>query len=151
MGIRPFSELPAFTNRLAEKVEDAATRVMRQLAIGIGATLVDTTRVDTGKARSNWRGTLNAPATGTIPPYSPGNKLGKGEIANANAAKSQQRQVFDRFNARRDTAIFITNNVSYIGILNNGRSGGKEGGDFMVEQAVLTGRLILKSLKVMQI
>ena len=151
MGIRPFSELPAFTNRLAEKVEDAATRVLRQLATGIGATLVDTTRVDTGKARSNWRGTLNAPATGTIPPYAPGNKLGKGETANATAAKDQQKQVFARFNARRDAAIFITNRVDYIGILNNGRPGDDGGGDFMVEQAVLTGRLILKSLKVMQI
>ena len=86
---RPFSDLPAFTDRMAKNVEDAATRIMRQLAVGIGATLVDTTRVDTGKARSNWRATLNVPATGTIPPYAPGNKLGVSEMANASGAKNQ--------------------------------------------------------------
>lgn len=149
MGVRPFSELPAFTNRLADRVEKSATRIMRQLATGIGATLVDTTRVDTGKARSNWRATLNTPASGTIPPYAPGNKLGKGETANASAAKTQQQQVFSRFNVKKDRAIFITNNVPYIGILNAGRSGVAP--DSMVEQAVLTGRAILKSLKILEV
>ena len=58
--------------------------------------------------------------------------------------------MFARFNAKKDRAIFITNNVPYIGILNHGRAGVEGGGDFMVEQAVQTGKLILKSLKVMQ-
>ncbi len=146
--VRSFDELPAFTNRMAKDVEKAATKIMRQLAVGIGATLVDTTRVDTGAARSNWRATLNAPATGVIPPYAPGNKLGKGETANATGAKSQQGQVFARFNAKKHKAIFITNNIHYIGMLNDGRSGIK--GDFMVEQAVQTGKLILQSLRVME-
>ncbi len=149
MAVRPFRDLPKVTERLAKNMTSSATRMMRQLAIGIGGTLVDTTRVDTGKARSNWRGTLNSPATGTIPPYAPGDKLGKSEVANAAGAKDQQKQVFARFNAKKDRAIFITNNVHYIGVLNDGRSGIR--GDFMVEQAVLTGKLILKSLRLVQL
>lgn len=150
MAVRPFSDLPKVTERLAKNMTSGATRIMRRLAIGIGGTLVDATRVDTGRARSNWQGTLNTPAKGTIPPYAPGDKLGRGEVANANAAKDQQAQVFLRFKAGKDQAIFITNNVHYIGILNHGRAGIEGGGDFMVEQAVLVGRAILKNAKLVE-
>lgn len=151
MSIKPFSALPGSMEKLGSRVQQAATQIVRQVAVGIGATLVDTTRVDTGKARSNWRATLNSPASGVIPPYSPGNKLGKGEIANANLAKAQQKQVINRFNARKDRSVMITNNVPYIGVLNNGRSG--EGGapDNMVGQALQTGRLILKTIRVLEV
>lgn len=149
MAVRPFSQLPAAMGNLGTRVQQAGTKIVRQVATGIGATLVDTTRVDTGAARSNWRATLNTPASGTIFPYAPGNKLGRGETANANAAKSQQRQVIARFNARKDKSVMITNNVDYIGILNDGRSG--IAGDAMVEQALQTGRLILKSIKVLDV
>ncbi len=148
MAVRPFSDLPKVTERLAKNMTSSATRIMRQLAVGIGGTLVDGTRVDTGKARSNWQGTLNAPATGVIPPYAPGDKLGKGETANASAAKDQQSQVFLRFKAEKDKAIYITNRVHYIGILNEGRSGVAPDG--FIEQAVLTGRAILNTARLVQ-
>lgn len=150
MAVHPFSDLPKVTERLARNMTSGATKIMRKLAIGIGGTLVDTTRVDTGKARSNWRGTLNNPASGTIPPYAPGKRLGVGETANASAAKDQQAQVFLRFNAEKDRAIYITNNVHYIGILNHGRVGADGDGDFMVEQAVLVGRAILKTARLVE-
>ena len=148
MGIRPFSALPGRMDKLGDEIQRAATKIVRQVAKGIGATVVDTTRVDTGEARSNWRATLNAPAVGTIPPYAPGNKLGMGETANANSAKAQQVQVINRFNARKDRSVMITNNVPYIGVLNSG--GPTVDGNFMVEQGLQTGRLIIKSFKVLR-
>lgn len=119
---------------------------MQQIATGIGATVVDTTRVDTGTARSNWRATLGAPAVGVIPPYSPGNKLGQGETANAGAAKAQQQQVISAFNIDNEAVIFITNNVPYIEKLNNGTKNIAPGN--MVEQGFLTGRAMLKIFKI---
>lgn len=130
---------------LNKRIEQGFTRLMRQAVIGIGATLVDTTRVDTGEARSNWRASLGAPLGGTIPPYAPGNKLGIGETANANSAKAQHRQVAARFNVKTNTIIFITNNVPHIGVLNDGTA--KISAGNMVAQALQTGRAVLLATK----
>ena len=146
-GIHPFSLLPSRMNNLSKETARGVSKLVRQVAIGIGATVVDATRVDTGLARSNWRATLSRPATGTIPAYAPGNNLGKGETANASAAKTQHQQVFGRFNVKKHKSAVITNNVSYIETLNRGRPGVSP--DDMVRQGLQTGRLILKSTKVL--
>lgn len=148
--VKPFSELPRSMNRLNRRVVRGASIVARQVAIAIGGTVVDTTRVDTGKARSNWRASLGAPLSGTIPPYSPGNKLGQSEVANAASAKIQQAQVIRRFRADQPTpSIFITNNVDYIETLNNG--GPRVAPGLMVEQALQTGRDVLRSIKILDL
>lgn len=144
---RPFSELPSALNKRGDQVNKLVNTIVMKVATGIGATLVDTTRVDTGVARSNWRASLNVALGGTIPAYSPGNKLGKSETGNASAAKAQQKQVINRFRSKRDLGgIFIANNVRYIGELNDGRPGLAPG--LMMEQAIQTGRVIFKTLKV---
>ena len=140
---RPFEQLPNFMDKVGRDVSRGASRLVQDVALAIGATVVDTTRVDTGNARSNWRATLNAPASGVIPPYSPGNRLGFSETANANAAKAQQKQTITGFNVSKHRAVFITNNVHYIGILNDVR------GDLMVEQGLQSGRLVLKASKLL--
>lgn len=145
--VKPFSFLPTEMNKLSNTVRRGATRIAQQVATGIGATVVDTTRVDTGAARSNWRASLDFPLGGTIPPYAPGNKLGSGETANASAAKDQQRQVIKRFEAGKNRSIFITNNIPYIGRLNNGDSLLAPG--LMVEQGLQTGRAILSSIRIL--
>lgn len=144
---RPFSELPRALKKRGDRVERNVDRIVAQVATVIGATLVDTTRVDTGVARSNWRASLNAALGGTISAYSPGNKLGKGETGNASSAKAQQKQVINRFRNKRDLGgIFIANNVRYIGELNDGRPGLAPG--LMIEQAIQAGRAVFKSIKV---
>lgn len=144
---KSFDQLPNSLNMLGSRVERGATRVVKVVSTAIGATVVDTTKVDTGVARSNWRATLNAPASGTIPAYAPGNKLGSSETANANAAKSQQKQVISKFNAKKHTGVFIVNNVHYIGALNNGSPVHAPG--LMVEQGLQSGKLALKSLRIL--
>lgn len=143
VGVFLFDELPRRMNRLGGTITKGASKLVQDVAKGIGATVVDTTPVDTGLARSNWRATIPAPASGTIPPYSPGNKLGIGETANASAAKAQQKQAIKQFNASKHTSIFITNNIPYIGALDAGSSPQSAGA--MVALGLQTGRLILQA------
>jgi hypothetical protein len=130
-------------NKLGGTITRGVTKLAQDVAKGIGATVVDTTKVDTGLARSNWRATISAPASGTIPAYAPGIKLGIGEGANASAAKAQQKQAIERFDAAKHTSIFITNNVPYIGALNNGSQVHAPGN--MVQLGLQTGRAILQA------
>ena len=146
-GVFLFDEIPRRMNKLGADVTRGITKLAREVAKGIGATVVDTTRVDTGLARSNWRATIAAPASGIIPPYSAGNKLGLSETANANAAKAQQKQAIERFDAAKHSSIFITNNVPYIGFLNDGTN--VRAPDLMVQQGFQTGRAILQSTKIL--
>ena len=144
---KPFSALPRALKKRGDQVDSVVNAIVRNVARGIGATLVDTTRVDTGVARSNWRASLNMALRGTIPAYSPGNKLGKGETGNASATKAQQTQVINMFLNKVDVrGIFIANNVRYIGELNDGRPGLAPG--LMMEQAIQTGRAIFRNTKV---
>ncbi len=142
-SVFPFSALPRRMTKLSGTIPKGISKLIQDVATGIGATVVDTTPVDTGLARSNWRATLSAPASGTIPPYSPGNHLGISESANAGAAKAQQKQNIKRFNAAKHTSIFITNNVSYIGALDAGSSPQSPGS--MVALGLQTGRAILEA------
>ena len=143
-GTFPFSALPRRMDRLGGKtIRKGVSKLVQEVAQGIGNTLVDATPVDTGLARSNWRATLSGPASGTIPAYSPGNALGLGEGANASAAKGQQNSVIKRFDIKKHSNIFITNNIPYIGLLEAGSSGQAPGG--MVKLALQTGRAILEA------
>lgn len=143
-GVFPFSALDQRMDKLGGRIGRGVTKLAQDVAKGIGATLVDTTPVDTGLARSNWRATLNGPASGVIPPYSPGNHLGISESSNATGAKSQQKQAIERFDASKGLgSIFITNNVGYIGKLDAGSSNQNPAG--MVNLAISTGRAILQA------
>ena len=143
VGTFPFSALPRRMTNLGGNIPKGVSKLAQDVAKGIGATVVDTTKVDTGLARSNWRATISAPASGTIPPYAPGVALGIGEGANASAAKAQQRQAIARFDASKHESIFITNNIPYIVALNNGSSVHSPGK--MVELGIQTGRAILQA------
>mgnify|MGYP003640909316 CR=1 FL=1 len=115
-----FRQLPRVVNNMSDRLSGAVTKLVKIASRTAGKTAVETTRVDTGKARSNWRANLNGPATGVIPAYAPGNKLGFSERGNAVSAVAQQRSVIEQFNVRSSKAVFISNSVPYIGILNNG-------------------------------
>jgi len=143
VGTFPFSALPNRMNKLGGTITKGVSKLVQDVAKGIGATVVDTTKVDTGAARSNWRASISAPASGIIPPYAPGVKLGIGEGANSSAAKAQHKQVMERFDATRNRSIFITNNIPYIGVLNNGDSLHAPGK--MVQLGLQTGRAILQA------
>lgn len=102
------------------QVEEGVNRIVRKVALIADRELVLETPVDTGRARSNWQVSLGSPITDEREPYAPGEGLGRGEGANA-AGALQQGQ--DRIGQRKSGQdIYIQNNVSYIGRLNDGSS-----------------------------
>jgi hypothetical protein len=119
MGV-PFEQLPTILDRYSRGTSAAASRAVQKAALAAGAEAVRATRVDTGLARSNWVARLDTAFIGEVAAYAPGHKLGKGETANAAGAMAQQRSVIGRFNIGRNKKIHITNNVPYIGYLNDG-------------------------------
>lgn len=115
--------LERFSRRMhlrASNLPREVNKVVRKAALAIDQTLVLATPVDTGRARSNWIVSLGGSQSETIDPYSPGHLLGLGETANADAAIAQGSGVIARRKPGQE--VHITNNVEYIGRLNEGWS-----------------------------
>jgi hypothetical protein len=109
-------------------------KLLRKVALSVDATVVSGTPVDTGRARSNWVAELNSPATGTREAYSPG-KEGSTGGPNAQAAIAQAKAVISAYKSGQ--TVHLTNNLPYIGALNDGRSAQAPVG--FVQTAVLNG------------
>lgn len=118
----PTGDLHSFAERMrqyGERVERNATVIKRKVALAVDAEVVVQTPVDTGRARSNWQASLNAPAAGTIEAYAPG-KGGNTAGPNTQAALDQAKSVIA--GAGQESEINITNNLPYIARLNDGWS-----------------------------
>lgn len=115
--------LERFAKRMkmrANNVPREVTKVKRLTALAIDQTLVLSTPVDKGTARSNWLVSLGDARKDTIEAY---NELEDGDItetANAEAAMAQGKEVIAA--AKPETDIHITNNLPYIVPLNEGHS-----------------------------
>lgn len=106
---------------LSREVGGIGPEVVRQVAIEVHSECVDATPVDTGLARSNWIASVGSRFQASLArPYAPGYKLGRREIANAQAAKAQARGELYTEEVVRDA--YVQNNVAYIGDLNGGYS-----------------------------
>jgi hypothetical protein len=116
----PFSLLPLVLTRRENQFFNGINRIARDAAQAAGRTAVESTQVDTGLARSNWIATTGTPSSSVRPPYAPGSKLGTGERGNAIGAATQHRIALASWNAARGRVFYITNNVSYIALLNFG-------------------------------
>lgn len=145
-GIYSFDRLESRMDNLSRAMPKIGTRLVRLASTGIGAAVVDFTPVDTGLARSNWQASLNSPAP-LRAPYAAGTRLGIGETANASAAKAQQKQIIQSFDARKHERLVISNFVHYIGFLNNGSPTTKAHG--MVQHGLSVGRAVLQGVKVL--
>ena len=119
------------------RIENSATRLVKAVSIRALKSLVNNTPADKGVARSNWRVGIGAQTRAVIGAYAPGRKLGINERANASAAIAAGSA---RINSVRETssglttAIYISNNTSYISDLNTGSSKQVAGG--FVERAL---------------
>lgn len=121
---RPFRDLPRFIDAIRDSIPDAAAAAKGKALKVIGRGVVYDTPVDTGLHRSNWVATTGTPFAGVRPAYAPGQKLGKGERANASAAIAQITRVANVsvFQVQYDVPLYLTNNAPAIGELNAGRS-----------------------------
>jgi ribosome modulation factor len=105
---------------LADRVFRATNRYQAHVAGRVHARVVDLTPVDRGTARSNWVVRRGSPFSLVYRAYAPGRFLGRGETANRAAALRQAAGVLRGHND--GAAIYITNNLPYIGRLNDGYS-----------------------------
>lgn len=97
---------------LGVRVAKNADRVVRKAALAADQAIVMATPVDTGRARANWIAALDAPAVGPTPAV---DKAG-------GSAMAQAAGVVAGYDGDRNTAIHITNNLPYIGRLDEGSS-----------------------------
>lgn len=126
--------------RLATKVAENADRIVRKVALATDQVVVMATPVDTGRARANWVTALDSAPTGVQPePSSPG--------GGASQALSQARATVADYNGDDHTSIHITNNLPYIGKLDQGSSRQAPAG--FVVAAVLTASRAVKGVTVL--
>lgn len=118
------NSLSDFSRRMAVRaghISGDTTRLVRRTALAVDAILVSETPVDTGRAKSNWLVSLNTSLRQTTEPYAPG-RDGNTAAANEQAAMDQAEAVISHYTAGVNMSIHITNNLPYIGELNNGSS-----------------------------
>jgi len=96
-------DIKQFTN----KTERAALFVFRGTALDIFSKVILRTPVDTGRLRGNWQCSLNSPVTNET------NATGNQALSGAKKATS---------NAKITDSIYMTNNLPYAGVIEDGRS-----------------------------
>jgi len=114
--------------RIGQDIERNADIAVRRCALAIDATVVLATPVDTGRARGNWQVTLDNPAVTVTDQLSPS---GRESVEQGKSAIAQYK------GGRPEAAIHITNNLPYIGKLNEGHSAQAPAG--FVEKAIAVG------------
>jgi hypothetical protein len=115
-----------------KNVEKNAQAIVRKCALAVDASVVISTPVDKGRARANWQVSLGSPAGGTIDAFDLSGKATIAEGANVISSHTKGE-------------IYITNNLPYIGRLNDGWSAQAPAG--FVTRAVLVGIAAIKGVK----
>ena len=105
MGVRHTIKL----GRTGKNIEQRADLIKRKIALEIYRELIETTPVDTGRAKAGWN--MGPMLTNNVPPK---DKSGYGYDVNSNVDPSMAPQGAD--------IIYLYNNVEYIGRLNAGSS-----------------------------
>lgn len=109
---KDFSELGNIIDNIKKDVNAGVSRKLRATALLIDQKVVYSTPVKTGRARANWLAAVDAEV---ITPTDDTDKEGNESIAKAG-------NVIGTFDPLKNATIFITNNVAYIGFLNEGSS-----------------------------
>lgn len=129
----------------ADRVGRNVNTLVKKVVLAVDQAVVISTPVDKGPARSNWQVSLGAPINQVISAYAPGDKLGLGEQANAAAALDQGRAAVARRREGQD--VYITNNIPYIGKLNDGSSAQAPAN--FVEEAAMAGAQVVKNVRIL--
>lgn len=132
--------------QLGRNVEENAPRATRRVALAVLQTVVTSTPVDTGRARSNWVvSSSGVPRRSERDAFSPG-EGGSTAEQNSEVAISVGGQEIDRY--RGQVGITISNNLPYIEALNDGSSAQAPAG--FVETAVQVGRSVARRQRVLR-
>lgn len=106
---------------LSDDIEEIISEEIKDTVITVQGDVTRNTPVDSGLSRSNWQVSKNSPATGVLAVGS----------ANSNAFRAAIG-----INYTVGETYFITNNVEYIGFVNDGTS--RQPGQFFVENGITT-------------
>ena len=139
---RNLNDLGKTFDRLPAKIKTAANQAAVSISTVVVNDLTVATPVDTTEALSNWIVTLGSPSSSVIGPHAPGFR---GITKKASAARTNSLAVAILANKKPGQIVYITNNVDYIGLLNNGSSSQAPAG--FVQRAVLLGRLLARGFK----
>jgi hypothetical protein len=125
---RDFGGFKTRMKKRASNIIKNADQLVRRCALATDGAVVLATPVDTGRARGNWQMEVNTPFVGETGRLS---TSGQESIEQAKAKAAQYK------GGTPHAALYITNNVPYIGKLNEGSSAQAPAG--FVEQAVMVG------------
>ena len=90
--------------RFAKKVDHTLDQAARDIKISLFSSIIDFTRVDTGRLKGNWQTSTGDPKYGEVERYEqPGTK--------SNGSTSSQDEVVHT--VRGDTVDYLTNNLPY--------------------------------------
>lgn len=123
-------QFAARMGELGRSVESGRARLLREAALRIDQTLVLATPVDTGRARSNWIVSINAPVNQPRPAFAPTSPLNSSALTLLNNRFGERENAAAALAASAGTiasvspgdTIFISNNLPYIGELDDGKS-----------------------------
>lgn len=121
-------------SRYAVNIEANTEKGVRKVVLAIDNSLVSTTPVDTGRARSNWIPNFNQPSEDIVGP-SP-------------APSAKTAALVAGYDIDRHLAVHLTNNLPYIAELNRGSSQQQPAG--FVRRAILAGTNAVKSVKLLK-
>lgn len=123
--------------KLGERIRHNARETLKATAFAIDQALVTSTPVDTGRARSNWIVSLGSPTNEVVETYGPGGASTQGALGQAR----------DTLAGYTDGSVYISNNVDYIGALNDGSSAQAPAG--FIELAIETGVATVKKAQLL--
>lgn len=124
--------------RVASKIPENADKIVRKVAMAIDQTVVLATPVDKGRARMNWIAALDTAASETTEAADP----------SGGAAIAQAAGVVAGYDGDVNQEVHITNNLPYIGPLNDGSSRQAPAG--FVQQAVRAGASAVRGAKILE-
>jgi len=130
---------------LSLAVGENADKIVRKVALVVDRDIVLATPVDTGRARSSW-------VVGVVRPNrsTPGNfPKGKNQSTKAQATQFALDKANEVIRARKKgQSIIISNNLKYIGKLNEGTSA--QAPKMFVQKAILNGIRAIKTVKILE-
>jgi len=106
--------------RWGDDAKERGDRMTRAIVLGIYRDVILRTPVDTGRARSNWFLSINAPARGTVETADEGASKGAQSGRSASMVSSADSAL--KHGMDHAQTVYITNNLPYIKNLDDGSS-----------------------------